>query len=72
MNNDVKKLLDNGWCVCIFRNGLDSYTAFATGQEDAVALCEDLEERLITDDFEPSIALYRLTEKVTTGKIKKN
>lgn len=53
--DECVKLLDNGWTITLFRNGLGSYTAQAE---------HDKGEREITDDFLPSQALYRLTEKV--------
>jgi hypothetical protein len=53
--DECKKLLDNGWTITLFANPLGSYTAE----------CEHISGRHeITDDFEPSQALYRLTEKV--------
>ncbi len=52
--DECQKLLDNGWTVTLFRNDLGSYTATA----------ERGTESEITDDFLPSQALYRLTEKV--------
>lgn len=57
--DDCMKLLDNGWTVKLFKNGLGSYTARAVkpGKNGAKA-------NVITDDFTPSQALYRLTEKV--------
>jgi hypothetical protein len=78
--DECKKLLDNGWLVQLFRNDLGSYSAVALSKSAAglvqaaldEAICEidddDIEAvkrgRVITDDFEPSQALYRLTEKV--------
>ena len=59
--NDVCKLLDNHWTIRLFRNGLGSYTAKA---RNAVT-----RKVAITDDFTPEKALYRLVEKVTTGRI---
>jgi hypothetical protein len=53
--DECKKLLDNGWTITLFTNALGSYTAKSehpNGRHE------------ITDDFEPSQALYRLTEKV--------
>lgn len=63
--DECKRLLDNGWSITIYRNQLGSYTARAS--------CGDRNTgrprlKIITDDFEPSQALYRLTEKVF-GKI---
>ncbi len=58
--NDSKKLLDNGWTITLFRNGLGSYTARATKSG----------KRFVdTDDFTPVDALHRIIEKVTTGTI---
>ncbi len=66
--DDVQKLLDSGWAVMLYANQMGSYTAVAmkSGQspEEAIEI-----DRQITDDFTPSQALYRLTEKVTTGRI---
>jgi hypothetical protein len=50
-----KKLLDNGWMVGLWLNPLGSYTAQARNQHG---------NEITTDDFEPSQALFRLTEKV--------
>lgn len=78
--DETKKLLDSNWTICIFKNSLGSYTAVAmTGEAasscgvadslmDAMNL-GDIENVFqtgvcVTDDFEPSQALYRLTEKV--------
>lgn len=58
--DECKRLLDSGWRIQLFRNRLGSYTARATsggGREGRI-------RKVITDDFEPSQALYRLTEKV--------
>lgn len=61
--DECKRLLDNGWNVLLFRNELTSYTAVAF--QDGQAIEEAMEiERQITDDFEPSQALYRLSEKM--------
>ena len=72
--DDVMKLLDNGWKVTLFANALGSYTARAIRpkpgqskrQRDRLGTVNDVVE---TDDFTPSQALYRLTEKATTGRI---
>ena len=55
--DECKKLLDSGWRIQLFRNDLGSYTARCkkTGEPEV---------GFITDDFEPSQVLYRLTEKV--------
>jgi hypothetical protein len=52
--NEIVKLLDNGWDIQIFRNGLRSYTAIARREKREV----------ITDDWTPAKVLHRLTEKV--------
>lgn len=66
--DDCRKLLDAGFIVVMKRNEMGSYTAVACrpGEEVEEAM-ED--EMRITDDFLPSQALYRLTEKATTGRI---
>jgi hypothetical protein len=56
--DECKKLLDNGWRIQLFRNELGSYTATATVR------IRNAQNHVVTDDFEPSQALYRLTEKV--------
>jgi hypothetical protein len=53
--DECKKLLDNGWDIQLFKNKLGSYTAAAN---------HATRKGVMTDDFEPSAALYRLTEKV--------
>jgi len=58
--DECKKLLDNGHCIVLYANALGSYTA-ATLTQDQV---DELDTGELTDDFEPSQALYRLTEKV--------
>lgn len=50
-----KKLLDNGWMIGLWANPLGSYTAQARNEHG---------NEITTDDFEPSQALFRLTEKV--------
>lgn len=66
--DEVKKLLDNGAYVVLYRNGLGSYTAVAlrnelTGEvQNVINMTDDMGPH-ITDDFEPSQALYRLAEK---------
>lgn len=78
--DECKKLLDNGWIVQLYRNELGSYSAVALSgkaiqitqkalNEAALEIeadeADDVKRgRVITDDFEPSQALYRLTEKV--------
>lgn len=66
--DEVKKLLDNDWTVLLYKNQLGSYTAVALKPGDDL---DDLpaDSNQITDDFEPSQALYRLTEKCLTGRI---
>lgn len=61
--DECKKLLDNGWQITLFKNELGTCTAEATKPALAVDV-DDIDENHITDDFEPSQALYRLTEKV--------
>lgn len=59
--DDCVKLLDNGWKIFLFKNGLGSYSAVATKE----GLTEEfIDAGVITDRFEPSSALYALTEKV--------
>lgn len=66
--DDCKKLLDNGAYVVLYRNGLGSYTAVCL-REGLAGEVQDVIDRTpddgphITDDWEPSKALYRLTEK---------
>ena len=59
--DECKKLLDNGWNVVLFKNNLGSYSAVATKQGVPRKV---IEAGVITDDFDPSAALFRLTEKV--------
>ena len=59
----IKRLLDNKWCVLLSRNELGSYTAIAIGEDQTIEDAAEI-ERQITDDFEPSQVLYRLTEKM--------
>jgi hypothetical protein len=66
--DECKKLLDNGWQILLFRNELGSYTAEASKPALATEV-DEVEECHLTDDFEPSQALYRLTEKVLTGRV---
>jgi hypothetical protein len=58
--DECKKLLDNGWRIQLFRNTLGSYTARATSGGGKFGPVR----KETTDDFEPSQALYRITEKV--------
>lgn len=63
--DESKRLLDNGWRITLFKNDLGSYTARASKFVGDTDECDDDEaQTIITDDFEPSQALYRLTEKV--------
>lgn len=59
--DECQRLLDNGWIIILFRSELGSYTAAAYPPEVEIELEGDA---TITDDFLPSQALYRLTEKV--------
>lgn len=63
--DDIRKVLDNGWRVTLFRNGLGSYTARARRPRRDRTKKDVIE----TDDFTPSKALYRLAEKTITGRI---
>jgi len=71
--DDCMKLLDNGYVILLFSNGIGSYTAVAVNADEADGImpchCDDFDEWRITDDFTPSKALYRLVEKATTGRI---
>jgi hypothetical protein len=71
--DECKKLLDNGWAIVMFSNGLGSYTAVALSRKtdnerraikSTAKAMKDIPENQITDDFEPSQALKRLTDKV--------
>lgn len=59
--DECVKLLDNRWNIVLFKNGLGSYSAVATKELPPESV---IDEGVITDDFTPSKALYRLTEKV--------
>jgi hypothetical protein len=61
--DECKKLLDNKWCIMLFKNELGTYTAVACKPGQSVFDAMEVDSQ-ITDDFEPSQALYRLTEKV--------
>ncbi len=69
--DECQKLLDNGQAILLFRSDMGSYTAVALPQvpQELLECIDTVEDRFITDDFLPSQALYRLTEKVTTGRI---
>lgn len=74
--DESKKLLDNGWTIILYKNEMGSYSAVACCQEeddevgnailDIIGLedGDEVSNIVITDDFEPSQSLYRLTEKV--------
>lgn len=64
--DDATKLLDNGWNVVLFKNGLGSYSGIATKSMPPERV---IDGGVITDDFTPSRVLYRLTEKTITGRI---
>lgn len=66
--DDSQKLLDAGWIILLRQNFMGSYTAVALKPGEDVADVLEMDHRW-TDDFTPSQALYRLTEKVTTGRI---
>lgn len=66
--NDCAKLLDSGFTIQIFKNDIGSYTAVACKGDELLYDAQEDDSR-ITDDFTPAKALYRLTEKVTTGRI---
>lgn len=61
--DECQKLLDNGWTITMLRNGMGSYTAIASRGDQVPEDAQDIDKQ-ITDDFLPSQALYRLTEKV--------
>jgi hypothetical protein len=61
--DEAKKLLDNKWTITLFKNDLGTYTAIASKPGEHIADAQENDSQ-ITDDFEPSQALYRLTEKV--------
>jgi len=75
--DDAMKVLDNGWGIVLFKNGLGSYTAVAVelvegeeaGSHQLTQLADSDGRTVITDDFTPSQVLYRLAEKVATGRI---
>lgn len=69
--DECKKLLDNGWGIVLYKNQLGSYTACAVipkHMDDIHGAVKKYND-LLTDDFEPSQALYRLTEKVLNDEI---
>jgi hypothetical protein len=61
--DECKKLLDNNWNILLFRNTFGSYSACAFRDGETIEDAMEKESQL-TDDFEPSSALYRLTEKM--------
>lgn len=62
--DECKKLLDNGHRIVLMRNRvLGTYTAIAVPPGKPLRH-QRPDEAQTTDDFEPSQALYRLTEKV--------
>lgn len=73
--DDCMKLLDQGYAIVMFKNQLVTYTAVGIPEQERnkVGLDQAIETALFhhreTDDFTPSQALYRLTEKLTTGRI---
>ena len=67
MTNDLNRLLDNGFCVVMFKNRLNSYTAFAVrvSHEDIAIAMEDANDGgHLTDDFTPEAVATRLADKV--------
>lgn len=59
----VTQLLDAGWELLLFKNGMGAYTAVAQ-RSDATEKFSDIEtEGVITDDFTPEQALTRLAYK---------
>lgn len=66
--DECKKLLDNKAAIILFRNHLGSYSAMTMRGSYLKRLQRIIdtlpdEGNHITDDFEPSQALYRLAEK---------
>lgn len=67
--DQVKKLLDRGCMVVVFKNELGTYTAAVVDGvaeneiRDQVEQVDDFALTL-TDDFEPTKALHRLSEKM--------
>lgn len=61
--DDLRRLLDNKWAVLMFRNEMDSYTAVAVAPKQSYQDAMEV-DRQITDDFTPSKALCRLSEKM--------
>ena len=76
--NELKKLLDNGWYIQIFRNALKTYTAEAARNPNLyVSNIEDTEnfggevnkQRYMTDATEPEVALRELVDKVINSRM---
>ena len=72
--DDCMKLLDAGKVIFLFKNGLGSYTAVTDDNIEAIAHRINDEGDMMmdnrtTDDFTPSQALYRLTEKAVHGRV---
>lgn len=66
----VKELLEQeGAAVVLLKNQLGSYSAVCVPLADVLHSLSDAKEEKVTDDFEPSQALYRLTEKVLRGVV---
>ena len=62
---ELQRLVDNGYAVAVFRNGMGTYTAFAVpvaNLEDAIEAAD--EHEALTDDFTPSRSVKRLADKV--------
>lgn len=69
--DECKRLLDNGWMIVLFGSQLGSYTAVALNYANETRAINAVDrairtipENQITDDFEPSQALTRLSAKV--------
>lgn len=58
------RLLDNGWQILLLKNGLGTYSAIAIDVKKQTAEEACKIDKQITDDFLPSQALYRLSEKM--------
>jgi hypothetical protein len=72
--DDCRKLLDSGHMIVLYCNQMGSYTAAVVSAATQQIVGEEMEampddSKRLTDDFTPSDALYRLTEKLTTGRI---
>lgn len=62
MNNDLKRWLDNGWTLAVFKNEMTSYTAVLVGPGEEVDDAVEDDDR-ISDSFEPDEAIIMLCEK---------